>query len=248
MKTVLPYLLLSCLYAPSSQAQLPTDAPIVVAWRDKPPYHYNENGIEKGFLLLRAKQIFSQAEVPAVFVETPAKRIWHSFEYGKRDFCSIGWYRLPERELVAQFSHVFHVDPPQVLLVSPKALPAIQAQQTVTELLADPNISLGVIDGVSYGPVLDQLILYSANRVEHPTVSPTNLMRMIAANRLDYMFADKADWQYLRSREAGLENLTEYHFDDLPAGLERFIVCSKDVSSAVMDKLNHAIDTLPQTP
>jgi polar amino acid transport system substrate-binding protein len=248
MKAALPYLLLSCLFALPAKAQLPTDAPITVAWRDKAPYHYNENGIEKGFLLLRAKLIFSQAGVPARFVETPAKRIWHNFAYGKRDFCSIGWYRLPERELVAQFSHVFHLDPPQILLVGPKSLRAIQAHQTVTELLADPSISLGAIDGVSYGPELDQLILHSANRVEHPTVSPTNLMRMVAASRVNYMFADEADWQYLRSREAGLENLTEYHFDDLPAGLERFIVCSKDVSSTVMAKLNHAIDTLPKTP
>ncbi|MDO9321224.1 MAG: transporter substrate-binding domain-containing protein [Pseudomonas sp.] len=248
MKAALSYLLLSCLLGLQAQAQEPVDKPITVAWRDKPPYHYNENGIAQGFLLLRAKQIFTQAQVPAVFVETPAKRIWHGFEHGKPAFCSIGWYRLPERELMAQFTHAFHVDPPQIILVGPKALPAIQAHKTVAALLADPSLRLGVIDGVSYGPALDQLITRNANQVEHPTVSPTNLMRMVAANRVNYMFADEADWQYLRSREAGLESLTEYHFSDLPAGLERFIVCSKDVSSAVMAKLNRAIAALPKTP
>jgi polar amino acid transport system substrate-binding protein len=250
MKAASPYLLLSCCFALCAQAQdqLPVDAPITVAWRDKAPYHYNDNGTAQGFLLLRAKQIFAQAEVPAVFVETPAKRIWHNFAHGKQAYCSIGWYRLPERELVAQFSHVFHLDPPQTLLVGPKALPAIQAHLKVSELLADASISLGVVDGVSYGPELDQLILHSANRVERVTVAPANLMRMVAANRLNYMFADEADWQYLRSREPGLENITEYQFSDLPAGLERFIVCSKDVSSAVMARLNHAIDTRPTTP
>ena len=250
MKAVLPSLLLSCLFAlpASAQESMPTQAPITVAWRDKAPYHYNDNGIAQGFLLLRAKQIFAQAQVPAVFVETPAKRIWHGFEHGKPAFCSIGWYRLPERERLAQFSRAFHVDPPHILLVGPKALTAIAAHQKVTALLADPGISLGVIDGVSYGPALDQLITNSANRVEHPTVSPANLMRMVAANRVNYMFADAADWQYLRGHEAGLESITEYHFDDLPAGLERFIVCSKDVSSAIMVKLNRAIETLPQTP
>ena len=193
MKAALPYLLLSSCFALCAQAhaQLPADAPITVAWRDKAPYHYNDNGIAQGFLLLRAKQIFAQAEVPAVFVETPAKRIWHNFAYGKQAYCSIGWYRLPERELVAQFSHVFHLDPPQTLLVGPKALPAIQAHQKVSGLLADASISLGVVDGVSYGPELDQLILHSANRVERVTVSPTNLMRMVAANRLNYMLPMK---------------------------------------------------------
>lgn len=248
MKAALPYLLLSCLFSLPAQAQEPIEQPITVAWRDKAPYHYNDNGIAQGFLLLRAKQIFAQAQVPAVFVETPAKRIWHGFEHGKHGFCSIGWYRLPERERLAQFTRAFHVDPPQILLVGPKALPAIAAYTKVTALLADPSISLGVVDGVSYGPALDQLITHSANRVERLTVSPANLMRMVAANRVNYMFADAADWQYLRGHEAGLESLTEYHFDDLPAGLERFIVCSKDVSSAIMVKLNRAIETLPQTP
>ncbi|MDP3847462.1 MAG: transporter substrate-binding domain-containing protein [Pseudomonas sp.] len=248
MKAALPYLLLSGLFALPVLAQEPAEEPITVAWRDKAPYHYNDNGIAQGFLLLRAKQIFAQAQVPAVFVQTPAKRIWHDFEYGKKAFCSIGWYRLPERELVAQFTRAFHVDPPHILLVGPKALPAIQAHKKVNALLADPSISLGVIDGVSYGPALDLLIKHSANQVEHPTVSPTNLMRMVAANRVNYMFADQADWQYLRSREAGLENITEYQFSDLPAGLERFIVCSKDVSSAVMAKLNRAIETRPPSP
>lgn len=244
MKVTLLCLLLSCLFTLPARAQ----EPITVAWRDKAPYHYKENGVEQGFLLLRAKQLFAQAEVPAVFVETPAKRIWHDFAYGKKSFCSIGWYRLPERERLAQFSRAFHVDPPQILLVGPKALPAIQAHKRFAALLADPNISLGVVDGVSYGPILDQLISQSANRVEPVTVSPANLMRMVAANRVNYMFADQADWQYLRSRETGLESISEYHFSDLPPGLERFIICSKDVPSTVIDKLNRAIETLPVTP
>jgi polar amino acid transport system substrate-binding protein len=248
MKAALPALLLSYLFCLPANAQEPDQPPITVAWRDKAPYHYYENGIAQGFLLLRAKQIFSLAKLPAEFVETPAKRIWHEFEYARKDFCSIGWYRLPEREQLGQFTLAFHVDPPQVLLVSPKALPAIKALPSLAALLADPAISLGVIDGVSYGPALDQLIQQSKNQVERPTVSPANLMRMVAANRVNYMFADEADWQYLRSREAGLEGLSEYHFSDLPAGLERFIICSKDVSSAVMAKLNQAIKALPKTP
>ena len=60
MKAALPYLLLSCLFALPAQAQEPAEQPIAVAWRDKAPYHYNENGIDKGSLLLRAKQLFAR--------------------------------------------------------------------------------------------------------------------------------------------------------------------------------------------
>lgn len=223
--------------------------PITVAWRDKAPYHYLENGIEQGFLLLRAKRIFSSAEAPAVFVERPSKRIWKDFERGKANYCSIGWYRLPERERVAQFSIPFHEDPPHMLLVSLPALPAIQAHGSLASLMADPDVALGVVDGVSYGPILDELIRHSANRVEPVTVSPASLMQMVAANRITYMLADQADWQYQRRQAEELGRIAEYHFSDMPPGLERFIVCSKDVSPAVMSRINQAIRALsPPTP
>lgn len=220
--------------------------PITVAWRDKAPYHYLENGIERGFLLLRAKRIFALADVPAVFVERPSKRIWRDFQRGKARYCSIGWYRLPERERIAQFSLAFHVDPPQMLLVSPQAFPAIQAHASFAALMADPNISLGVVDGVSYGPILDRQITRSANRIERVTVSPARMIAMLAANRIDYMLADQADWQYLRSQDQALSQIAEYQFSDMPPGLERYIVCGKDVPPEVMDRLNHAIATLPE--
>ncbi len=222
--------------------------PLTVAWRDKAPYHYLENGKERGFLLLRAKRIFALAEVPAVFVERPSKRIWRDFQQGKTRYCSIGWYRLAERERIAQFSLPFHVDPPHLVLASPVALPAIQAHGTFASLLADPSLTLGVVDGVSYGPVLDQQIAHSANRIERVTVAPASMMAMLAANRITYMLADQADWQYLRSRDPALRQISAHHFDDMPPGLERFILCSQDVSPDVMERINHAIRALATQP
>ncbi|MBS7726050.1 transporter substrate-binding domain-containing protein [Pseudomonas lalucatii] len=218
--------------------------PITVAWRDKAPYHYRENGRAQGFLLLRARRLFARAEVPALFVERPSKRIWRDFQRGTRGFCSIGWYRLPERERLAQFSLPFHADPPHTLLASAAALPAIQEHGSFASLLADPDISLGVVDGVSYGPELDALIARSANRVVRVTVAPSGLMQMVAANRMAYMLADQADWHYQRSREAGLGGLAEYGFPDMPPGLQRHILCSRDVPIEVMGRLNRAITAL----
>ncbi|MBA4290654.1 MAG: hypothetical protein C0439_16940 [Pseudomonas sp.] len=214
---------------------------ITVAWRDKPPYHYLENGHERGFLLLRAKRIFALANVPAVFVERPSKRIWLDFENGKTQYCSIGWYKLPEREQVAQFSQPLHIDPPHMLLVNVPALPRIQAHKSLNSLLADPSIVLGVVDGVSYGPDLDRLMAHSANQIERMTLSPGGMMRMLAANRINYMLADQADWQFLREQREDLSQVTEYHFSDMPAGLQRFITCSKDVTADTMARINHAI-------
>jgi uncharacterized protein (TIGR02285 family) len=228
-------------YLPSGLATAET---LTVAWRDKAPYHYLEDGHERGFLLLRAKRIFTAAKIAAVFVERPSKRIWLDFQNGKQNYCSIGWYQLPEREQIAQFSLPLHVDPPHVLLVNAVALPLVKAHDSLASLLADPRLSLGVVDGVSYGASLDRQIAGSANQIQRVTVSPTSMMHMLAANRINYMLADQADWQYLREHSPDdLSQIAEYHFNDMPAGLQRFIVCSTDVPADTMARLNRAITT-----
>ncbi|MBM7061311.1 transporter substrate-binding domain-containing protein [Pseudomonas sp. UL073] len=221
------------------------DDSITVAWRNKAPYHYLEQGSERGFLLERAHQVFAAAGIQTRFVQQPAKRIWHSFAQGTPRYCSFGWYRLPERERVAQFSLAFHTDPPQIVLVSEQALAAIDRHKSFAALLQDRSITLGLVDGVSYGPILDPLIAGSANRIKHATVEPLVMMRMVAAHRVDYMLADQADWDYLRQHESNLDGIAEQHFADMPPGLERYIVCSKDVPAALMAKINRAIQSAP---
>ncbi|MBB2493427.1 substrate-binding periplasmic protein [Aquipseudomonas ullengensis] len=242
MKARLAFLSLLCIFPGLALAA----DPITVAWRNKAPYHYVEQGVEQGFLLERARQVFAAAGIETQFVQHPAKRIWHSFEQGTRNYCSFGWYRLPERERIALFSQTFHTDAPQIVLASTRALSAIQAHPSFADLLQDKRITLGLLDGVSYGPSLDQLIAGSANHIQHATVEPAVMMRMVAAHRVDYMLADQADWDYLHEHKTGLDGIVEQHFADMPAGLERFIICSKDVSPDVMTRINQAITQLPQ--
>lgn len=215
--------------------------PITVAWRDKPPYHYLENGVEQGFLLARTRDIFRAAGIEARFVSEPQKRIWANFAHGMPNYCSISWYRLPEREAVAQYSLPIHTDPPQTVLIAPQAVQQVKAHATLAALMADPRISLGVVDGVSYGPALDALIARSGNQIMRRTVDARQMMRMLAVGRAAYMFIDRDDWDYFRAHEPALTGLVRYDLPDMPGGLQRHITCSRDVSSEVIGRLNQAI-------
>jgi polar amino acid transport system substrate-binding protein len=217
---------------------------ITVSWRDKPPYHYVDHGVERGFLLARGKQVFAVAGVPAVFVVEPTKRIWASFQSGKKNYCSLGRYRMAERDAFAQYSHVIHADPPQVLLVSAPWLARVRAHKSLAALLADPQFELGLADGSGYGAELDAMIKGSANQVTRRTVDASTIIRMIAAGRMSYTIADRYGWEYLRAREPLLESVTAVDMPDMPPGLARYLVCSKDIPGATMDKLNRAIDKL----
>jgi uncharacterized protein (TIGR02285 family) len=239
MKSV--YLLSFCLFSIFSQAA--SAAPLTVAWRNKPPYHYIENGSEQGFLLERARQVFTAAGIEVQFVEEPAKRIWANFSSGTPSYCSIGWYRLPEREAIAQFSTIFHTDRPHTLLVAPAVLAQVRAHRTLTDLLNDARLTMGLLDGVSYGPDIDVMIRNARNRIERKNVDPAMLTRSVAANRVSFMFIDRDDWEYLSRRDAAMRDTAQVDFPDMPAGLHRYIVCSKDVSADLMARLNKAIAT-----
>jgi polar amino acid transport system substrate-binding protein len=175
----LHHCLACCLLAWSSPAALGQE--ITVSWRDKPPYHYVDGEQGRGFLLARGKRVFAAAGVPAQFVMEPSKRIWASFQSGKTNYCSLGRYKMPERDAFAQYTRPIQVDPPQVLLVAEGALPKVKGYKSLAALLAEPGFELGLTDGTSLGPQLDALVAGSANTVTRRTVDASTLIRMVAA-------------------------------------------------------------------
>lgn len=236
--------LLLCCAGAAWAAPVPVPAPIptvTVAWRDKPPYHYLDHEVGRGFLLTRTQAVFDAAGIPTRFVLEPQKRIWANFSHGATNYCSFSWYRLPERETVAQFTLPIHIDPPQSVLAAPAAVARVRAHTTLSALLADPTLTLGVVDGVSYGPELDALIAHSGNMVMRRTVDTTSMVRMLAVGRASFMFVDREDWEYFIRREPTLQATVRLEFPDMPPGLKRHIACSLDVAPAVMDRLNQAI-------
>ncbi len=228
-------------------AQALAAEPITVAWREKPPYNYTENGVEKGFLLTRGKLIFERAGVPAKFVEEPTKRIWANFQAGKTNYCSLGRYKQPERDNMAQYSAAMHVDPPQAVLVSPNDLDRVRSHKSLASLLSDPKLSVGMIDGVSYGPRFDAMLQKSPAEHVLRTVDSASMLRMVAVGRVSYTLADRYGYEYARDHDPVLAQATVVEFPDAQGGLTRHIMCSKDVPAATMRKLNRVIEAMKIT-
>jgi polar amino acid transport system substrate-binding protein len=221
---------------------------ITVAWRDKPPYHYTDNGVDKGPMLLRVKEVFALAGLRTHFVKEPSKRIWANFQAHVPHYCSFGWYHLDERDAWVQFSVPMQTDLPHAVIFAPDALQAYRDHGTLASLLADKTLVLGVVDGVSYGPALDAMIRGSASQVLRRTVDPITMVRMLAAGRVDFMLVDRDDWDYARQREPQLHQGLVRDYPDMPPGLQRFVVCSKDVAPETMARINKALETTVPRP
>lgn len=214
---------------------------VTVAWRVKPPLQYTVNGQPQGILVERVKKVFSLAKIKTDFVEEPTNRIFYNFKIGRKNYCAFGLYYVAERESFAQYSKVFHRDPPQTVLVSPAAFKLVSAHTTLASLLADENLTLGVVDTSSYGPELDAMIKRGKNKMMRSTTLQANMARMIAANRASFMFVDRTDWEYLKKNDDHVRDAVQIDFPDLPPSQNRYILCSKDITAAQMQRINKAI-------
>jgi polar amino acid transport system substrate-binding protein len=231
---------LGFLCGPTPAAAIDDDV-ITVAWRERPPYQFLDNGVPSGALIERTRRIFAAAGLSARLVNEPQKRIWSNFEHGAKQYCSMSWYWLPERASIARFSQPMYIDPPQIVLVARPALARVRVHPTLASLMTDATLSVGLVDGVSYGGELDAMISRARSQIMLRTVDTTSMMRMLAAGRASFMFVDKEDWEYFRNHDPTQTAIVAHQFPDMPPGQKRYIVCSRDVPVQVMDKLNKAI-------
>jgi polar amino acid transport system substrate-binding protein len=220
-----------------------------IEYRDKPPYSYTENGEPRGFVIDTTREIFRRAGVAATYAEIPVKRIFANIQNDREAICSPSWYKLADRESYANFSLVIHKDRPHMVLVAPRVIEQVQQHKSLSSLLGDPRLKLGVVAHVSYGHELDLAIESKSYPVTDAAPSVLNLAKMVSFNHgADYMFIDREDYDYInRMGEISAMGLLPMDYTDMPPGLNRYLMCSKRVDAETLARLNQAIrELLPE--
>ncbi len=244
--TPLPRRLLTLLLAaPCAAAVAAQPAPLSIEYRDKPPYSYTEAGRPTGFLMERTMRLLKRAGIEARFSEVPIRRTLQSLQGNQSAMCSPGLYKIPEREAYARFSLPIHRDRPHVVLAHANVAAQIRALPRLAQLLADPTLQPGLLDGVSYGQQLDQLLATTARPGIRAQLTPLQLARMVGMKRMDYMLIDEEDLAWLR-RDPDFAQLplVRIEFADMPRGQLRYVACSQRVPPQLMERLNQAIREL----
>jgi polar amino acid transport system substrate-binding protein len=110
-------------------------------------------------------------------------------------------------------------------------------------LFEDKKVKLLVKDGFSYGAYVDELIKdYDPATVSVVTSTNVQMLHMILSGRADYFFMSEEEADHI-ILSAGYERsqFQLQHFADMPAGNHRYIACSQQVSTEVVDLLNSAL-------
>ncbi len=223
----------------------PAQAPLTIEYRDKPPYSYTEACRPAGFLMERTARLLKCAGIEARYVEVPIRRTLQHLQANQAAICSPGLYKNPEREAFARFTLPIHRDKPHVVLAHASAVAQVRAIPRVAQLISDPSLQVGLLDGVSYGQQLDQYLAHAARPPVRAQLTPLQLARMVGARRVDYMLIDEEDLGWLRrDAEFAPLPLVRVDFADMPRGELRYLACSQQVPVQTLDKLNQAIREL----
>ena len=150
----------------------------------RPPLYIKAaNGTPGGFLNEVAKLILDEAKVPYRIVEMPSARVEPSLK--NRDFAAgLGWFKNPSREEWANFSAPIYQDLPNVAVVNKAKAAALGTQVSMANLMKS-GLTLGVIDGFSYGAFADNAIAQEKPRTEKIVGEQATLVAMVARGRAD---------------------------------------------------------------
>lgn len=230
-------LALCSLVAPALKANEGSNAPILVAYNERPPYLMVKEGKITGIIGQRTSDAFASAGVEHIWRGYPSNRQMFLVRQNQEAICAPGWFKNPERLEFAQFTIALYQDRPSVIITR-QDNQIVFTHRTLASLVSDRQLVLLINDGFSYGPYMDSLIDPMRSRTIETTRSNLDMARMIEFHRADYMIAAYEEALTVVPFEA---NLAYHKLSDIPAGNERHIICSKKVPHATITRLNQAI-------
>lgn len=219
------------------------DCPVITLhYNERVPYQVTRpDGKVEGLTANPAQKAFDQAGLKIEWAKTPTKRQLIVIEKNEGCDCGIGWFKNSEREKFAKYTDAIYRDNPQIAITNSDN-PALKDGMTVDDILSNKDVKLGIKDGYSYGMFIDQKIA-----AHHPVTDSTlgendQMLKKVQAKRNDYFFMspEEAD-SLIASSEFKKEEFKIVTFSDMPQGEFRYIICSRKVDDAVIQKLNAQI-------
>lgn len=233
--------LLSLLSGAASPAS--GEEPLSVLYNARPPYQIPGPGSEvTGFTADPAAYALRKAGIPFKWVPMPTPRQILKIQENRSRLVAIGWFKNPEREKFAKFSHVIYQDK-QIAVLARAANQQVSAARTVQELLNDKSLLLLRKLGYSYGRALDDWIDRNRPATMTATVENVSMIQMIHARRADYMFISPEE-----AEEAiGLAGFQASDFQlrtlpDMPHGEKRHLMFSRLVDDETIRLIDKYID------
>jgi polar amino acid transport system substrate-binding protein len=220
-----------------------SDCRLNVGWEEWFPLFYQQDGRLQGPEYELLIELAQQADCQLEFFELPWKRQLKRLENADLDLL-YGASRTPERELFARFSHSYRTEK-VLMVVRASSIASPDASVSLRQWLATPNDAgrdktLGLILGYYYGDALNSIIADPTIKSRALEVRwDQQLQELLSKKRIDgYMVEASVAHAQLQAAEQQLQLLTVDEHRPEPM----FLMFSKSVSPAIVERFNRAID------
>jgi len=217
---------------------------LMLYYENRPPFMFLQNGKLIGPEGKAATDAFVAAGVDFTLTEAPGARELDWIEKNLTPSCAIGIYKTPERVRLGKFTQPIYLKQGKVIVVRTDNQ-RINSYRLMTPLLADPQISLVMRNGYSYGDKLDAMLALARARLQWLPEDSHGRIKMVLKGMVDgALFTPlEADYQIKEFGEEGavLKTMT---FNDSPPGEYSYIYCSNSVDDGVINMLNSALKKL----
>ena len=232
-----------------SPTSLPSEEGVIyLHYNERPPYLVTtETGVE-GLTGSPTTLVFEKSQISFQWKQTPSKRQIYILQQNNGRDCLVGWLKTVERETYARYTLPVYQDKPQIALARADN-DKIPSSGMVKDFFSNPQLTLLVKDGYSYGEFLDQKIEeLDPVRIE-TTVENSGMLKMIYARHADYFFIAPEEAEGLiKASDFDLQDFKIIHFTDIVAGEKRYILCSFQVDDSIIERLNEAIRQYVDVP
>ncbi|MBS1228444.1 MAG: putative transporter, periplasmic substrate-binding protein [Proteobacteria bacterium] len=225
-------------------------AELTIFYYERMPFYGDRDGKPAGLLIDISRLILDQAGIKYRLVNVPVIRFFESLKKPGNS-CLIGALKTKEREVIYAYSDDYiYRDQPFRIIVNKSKRKALPERPSIKQVL-ESELRLGVSDGYVYGDWLDRKIIEYQPKLQKINIGNDSekMHKMMIGGRFDYMFAVAEEARHIVSEDQEhSDNLTTVEIADAPRGNMRYLLCSKEIDSAIMQKINAAIKAVKSTP
>ena len=194
MKTplsILSILLFLCSFSVYSKTKL-----VTVVY---PPYVTLEQGRAGGIAIKLVKRVFEKLGQPLQINIVPFTRAMDQTRSGEFDGM-FPVFKTPEREEFASYMTEMLFDQ-DIVIMGKKVSKKIWNRDTFE------NVSLCLVDGFSYGELMDQMLKYHKFKAVERVSAPIQCLRLLMTNKVDFWVHNEYGARYLLLRQRARDHI-----------------------------------------
>lgn len=219
----------------------PEPTALTIHYHERPPYYVTGALGIYGLCCDPVRRACREAGIPIRWQKTPAVRQLDLLRFNTADEAAVGWFKNPQRERFAVYSHPIYRDRPFIALKR-RDNTRIPSACRLAELLKNKDAVLLRKKGYSYGRYIDNAVNQLRPAIQDTTAGNIGMLKQLYDRHADYFFLSEEEaLELVRTSGLPSEDFAVIRFSDVPEGSLRYLLFGRGVDKTIIERFNAAV-------